>query len=500
MGFKVKLSTSVKWLTFAFILFVFGNSWEPGVGLDTATYGAIAKEILRSGSWFAPRLAPGIFDPFVEHPYLILWLDALSIKLLGPTAQAIHFTSSILGIAGLLFFFLAIQKLIDETAAFFSILCLLTVNVFMNFMSSGWLDMPMISFTLIGFYFATRTSEKAVSTNSLLTGFFLGLAVLSKGVAAVGVFPVALFLVLNSSSRLKVLSYFFLGIFTPLAAFTLAHYQSQGFVFWTEYLHRQLFVHNVPTELSGDMAGWLWYPRDILTHAHFVALLFIPGAYFLWKRHYRALTFAVVAQFAIHFLVYAFSYRHNRQYLLPVFPWMALATGFLLSQRWKISVPKWSQGLFYIAVFYFFIVSFIPVTVHNIGSADIYALSEYVKQSRIQKIYFEASEEDRIRGEMTSSYVAWYLDRTPVMFSADQLQEIYTRLTETEALLLVRGKRNDLYFQQADNVCAWNKTWILISTKENCSGLNRKISVPPIKRDLERQEYLSEATKLSSSD
>lgn len=494
----MKLGSTLQWLGLALILFVFGNSWEPGVGLDTATYGSIAKEILRSNSWFAPKLAPGIFDPFIEHPYLALWLDALAIKLFGTTAQGIHFTSSVLGIAGLLSFFAAIRKLIDENAAFFTVLCLLTINVFMNFMSSGWLDMPMIAFTLIGFYFATRVSDEGPTIDSLFTGTFLSFAVLTKGVAALGILPVGVYLALRSQWRPKVLCFFILGLIMPLAAFTLVHYYSQGFFFWTEYLSKQLLVHNDIKELSGDTASWLWYPRDILNHGHLVAILFFPGIYFLWKHKHRSLALTAFLQFIIHFAVYAFSYRHNRQYLLPVFPWLALGAGYLLSQRWKVSVPKWSHGLFYIAVFYFFIVSFLPVTVHNIGSADTYALAEYVKRSPVKSIYFEATDEDRKRGEMTSSYVAWYLDVVPVMFSAEELPQIFSRLTDKEAVLLTYKKYSP-YLQKADFVCAWNKTWILLSTKENCSGLNRKLSLPPPKRDFKRQDDQQMKTNLSSN-
>ncbi|WP_374035573.1 ArnT family glycosyltransferase [Bdellovibrio bacteriovorus] len=474
--------TSVLWIGLSFVFFVFANSWEPGVGLDTATYGVIARELLNSGDWFRPKLAPGIFDPFVEHPYLGLWLNAISIKLLGATAQGIHFSSSVLGIAGVLAFFAAIRRLIDENTALLATLCLLSINVYMNFMSSGWLDMPMVSFMLVAFYFSSRVTPEGSALDSLATGFFLSLAVLVKGAAAVGIFPVALFFLMRSGWNFKAICFALTGFIAPLALFTWGHYSSQGFLFWKSYWYRQFVVHNDIQEAATDPVGAVWYIRDALTHAHLVALLFIPGLVLMWKRNHRLLACAVALEFIIHFAVYGFSHRHNRQYLVPVFPWLALGAAFLISQRMKVNTLNWSRGLFYVGVAYFFLVSFFPITVHNVGSAGIFALSNDVKRTPIKNIYFEATEEDRVRGEMTSSYVAWYWDRVPVMFDSEEMPKVLLNLTNEDGILLLRNLKNDSVFQIAEHICAWNDLWILLSTAENCSTLERKRRDPMIKR------------------
>lgn len=476
-------NTSQRWLALAFILFVFGNSWEPGVGLDTATYGAIARGILESGSWFSLKLAPGIFDPFIEHPYLALWLDALSMKLLGATAQGIHFTSSVLGIVGVMALFSAVRRLVDENTAFLTCFCLLLINVFMNFMSSGWLDMPMLAFILIGFYFAVRVVDGKPVLNSLLSGFFLSLAVLVKGVAAVGIFPVVLFLAMQNRWKIKPLLAAAMGFLTPLILFTWAHYQSQGFIFWEAYLPRQLFGHNDLNKVAQDHFSFLWYPHDTLEHAHIIALLFIPGVYFLWKKNHRGLAITVLGEILIHFFVYGFSSRQNRQYIVPIFPWLAVAAAFFIGLRWKVPVLSWSKGIFGLSVVYFFAVSFLPITVHTMSGAEIYAFLPDVKDSKIQKIYFEANAADRATGEMTSSYVAWYLHKVPVMYHVGELDQIFSKLTHEEAILVRRvGAENEAYINKVDHVCGWNNDWILISTSENCTAFARKKRTPAAKR------------------
>lgn len=469
----MKIDSRILWLLLALILFVFGNSWEPGVGVDTATYGAVARDILTHGNWFRPKLAAQIFDPFVEHPYLVIWLQAISLKVWGPTALGINFTSSVLGIAGVIAFFAAIRRLIDENAAVLSAIALLTINVFMNFMSSGWLDMPMVAFVLIAFYFSTRISEEDGFLFVLLTGLFLSFAVLTKGVAALGIFPVMVFAGTQANWKVKPIAIFSLGFFLPLIAFTWAHYQSEGFLFWRKYYISQFVFHN-GEDAKTDAVGWSWYIRDALTHAHLVALLFIPGIVYLWKKGHRWIAVTAALEILVHVGAYAFSERHNRQYLLPIFPWLALGAGFLISVFWKINSERWSQGLFYLALTYFVAVSVLPVTVHTMSGAEIYDLLPVVRNSPIQDIYFEVTETERQRGNMTSPYIAWYLQRNPVTFTASELPFISARLKDTEAILLARGSNYDSYLKNQDTVCGWNDAWILISTKENCATLDRK--------------------------
>ncbi|UYL08285.1 glycosyltransferase family 39 protein [Bdellovibrio sp. SKB1291214] len=470
----MRIDSRIKWLAFALILFVFAKSWEPGVGLDTATYGAIARDILQNGSWFNPKLAPGIFDPFVEHPYLVLWLDALSLKVWGANAFGIHFTSSVLGIIGVLAFFAAIRRLVDENTALISTILLLTINVFMNFMSSGWLDMPMVAFILVGFYFSSRISNSSDIGSALLSGFFLSFAILTKGAAAIGVLPVLLFAGTRLNWRPKPLLTLSVGILTPLIAFTIAHYHSQGFVFWERYFYRQFIVQNDAREASYDPVGWIWYIRDTINHAHLVALLFIPGLVLLWKKQYRSVAAIATLQFLIHLAVYAFSNRHNRQYLLPIFPWLALGAGYLVSLRWKLSAEKWTKGLLGLSAIYFMAVTVLPITVHSMGGPEIHAFKETIKNLPIERIYFQANEIERLSGEATSSYIAWYWQKTPVMFTPEELPKIVASIRNGEAVFIIHNEDNKHFLTHTESVCAWNDPWILYSTKETCTQMKPK--------------------------
>lgn len=74
---------------------------------DEVRYGAIAKEMVRSGDWVTPTLN-GV--RYFEKPVLGYWLDAASLKLLGPNAFALRLPSALAtGVTALIVFLLTLQ-------------------------------------------------------------------------------------------------------------------------------------------------------------------------------------------------------------------------------------------------------------------------------------------------------------------------------------------------------------------------------------------------------
>jgi 4-amino-4-deoxy-L-arabinose transferase-like glycosyltransferase len=473
------------WVTLSFGLFIFANFWESGVGVSTASYGAIARDMLLTGKYFHPKLAPGIFDPFIEHPYLVLWIDSFLFKIFGVSAQTIRVASSALGILGVVALFQAVRKTIDTNTALLTCLCLLTINVFMNFMASGWLDMPMLAFTLFGFYAACFANTHPVRA-SLLTGFFLGLSFLSKGIGALGIFPVAFFLLYSTRFNWRVLVYLALSFLLPVAAFTIAHYQSEGFFFWTTYIQKQFVGQNDIQEALSSWAYTLWYPLHTLEFAHLVALFFLPGVYFLWKKNYRGLAYTLLIAILIHALAYSASSRHYRQYVLPIFPWLAVGTAFFLSQKIKLRELVASQILFALAFFYFILTSIAPITVHSMNGRELKAFqNDLIDHPSIKLIYFEGELADQGSWEATSSYISWYFQKTPVLIEKNQTENIYASLKDDEGILIEKDSDFFKVYEQAEEkICLLNDRWLFISSKQNCASLTAKRRVINDKRSV----------------
>lgn len=429
------------WLLLILFLFIFAKFWEPGIGISSATYGALARDILENGNWLGPRLGPNLYDPFVEHPYLVLWINAVFFKLFGVSAQTIRLTASLIGIAGFLALFAAIKNSVNEKTALLTCILLMSINVYMNYHSSGWLDMPMVGFSLIAFYFSSRNIKAATSLDIAFSGFFLSLAILSKGAGALAVFPLFVYGVLRSKNKLSAILVQGLALLIPLAAFTWSHYQNQGFLFWKAYYIRQ-FIDQNP---EGDGANYFWYLSDAIKHGHLVALLSLFGTLWLFKQGEKKLSLLIVSTVIIHTIAYSHSSRHYTQYLLPLFPWMAISTAYLITSlyEFKFSTEKALKVLFSIALAFFVLTGILPVTIHSASGQEYKALQKdlYLNPA-IKTVYFEGDQKVQSSWEDNASYIRWYLNKTPVLVSADRLSDVLNNLQPDEAIILATKDRD----------------------------------------------------------
>ncbi len=443
-------------------LYIFGSVflaaflkfWEPGLGFSSATYGALAKSFLSGQNLFHPRLGPGIFDPFVEHPYLVLWLDALVFKIFGISAQTVRLIATFSGLLVFTSVFFSMRKLYDELTAVVCCFGLFILNDFMNFMSSGWLDMPMVALSLLGFWLI-------VENLFFLGGLALSCAVLAKGVGALGVLPIGLWAIyINPKKSLN----FILGSLLPLGIFTLAHYQAEGFLFWKEYLHRQLVEQN-DLEKNKNV---FWYPLAILRFGHVVAVTGLYQAFKLAK-HKNSLGYLILAQVLFHSLIYGFSERHHGQYVLPVLPWLAMGFGILVRPLIRITAKVFAQRLFRFALSAFVIVEILPIKVHSGISHPFRAFQhslEFLHDNK--KVYFFGDLKQQWTWEDLASDIPWYWDRTPLIANSLEIIENLQSKDKEAIGLWPMEEFKKLTLPQELKLCFWNETYALVTQKNLC--------------------------------
>jgi 4-amino-4-deoxy-L-arabinose transferase-like glycosyltransferase len=176
------------------------------VGPDEPRYAWIARDMAETGDWVTPRLYG---KPWFEKPVLYYWGAALSFKLFGISEAAARLPSAISAfLATLALAWLAWRTYGEECARW--LLLLLPTSVGMiGFSHAAATDMPFAGMLTIAMACAavvlglTRRVSGLVLTNPalenentsilphtpwlalLLFGFFLGLAVLAKGPAAI---------------------------------------------------------------------------------------------------------------------------------------------------------------------------------------------------------------------------------------------------------------------------------------------------------------------------
>jgi len=130
-----------------------------------------------------PNATPGL-DPNREHPFLAKGIIAFSIMILGDNAWGWRTPSVIFGNIGLFVFYLLVKRLSNrgDTALFASFL-LSSSNLLFVHSRIATLDIFMVTFMLLGFYWYTADRR-------YLSAFSLALATLSKPVGLYGFFAI----------------------------------------------------------------------------------------------------------------------------------------------------------------------------------------------------------------------------------------------------------------------------------------------------------------------
>jgi 4-amino-4-deoxy-L-arabinose transferase-like glycosyltransferase len=163
------------------------------VGPDEPRYAWIARDMAETGDWVTPRLYG---KPWFEKPVLYYWGAAASFKLFGVSEAAARLPSAICALlATLAMAWLAWKLYGGETARWLLLLLPTTIGM-IGFSHAAATDMPFAGMLTIAMVFAaviiglTRNENSPILPRTpwlalFLFGFFLGLAVLAKGPAAI---------------------------------------------------------------------------------------------------------------------------------------------------------------------------------------------------------------------------------------------------------------------------------------------------------------------------
>jgi len=163
------------------------------IGPDEPRYAWIARDMAETGDWVTPRLYG---KPWFEKPVLYYWGAAMSFKVFGVGEAAARFPSALAALlATLAMAWLAWRTYGAETARWLLLLLPTTVGM-LGFSHAAATDMPFAGMLTVAMACAARllgllpvsaSSPPFLSSTlfpSLSFGFFLGLAVLAKGPAA----------------------------------------------------------------------------------------------------------------------------------------------------------------------------------------------------------------------------------------------------------------------------------------------------------------------------
>jgi len=170
---------------------------------DEVNYAESAREMIVTGDYLTVQID---FKPFPEKPPLFFWLQVISMKLFGINEFAARFPNIFCGIASLVLLYYLGRHLYGHRFGILWILSFGAAILPFFFLKSGMIDPWFNLFIFSGItwfvFYLDPQREKSKIWNVILSAFFFGLAVLTKGPVAILVFLIC-FLVFLSLKRFR---------------------------------------------------------------------------------------------------------------------------------------------------------------------------------------------------------------------------------------------------------------------------------------------------------
>lgn len=299
-----------------------------------------AERILETGEWGLPVLFDGRVD--LQKPPGYYWMVAAIGWINGGVVDewAARVPSALAGIlcVGLVYAFL--RRETRPTAALIAALMLATANHFTGIARTARIDVPLtaaVTLALLAFY--RGCSAGASRIWHLLAAVAAALAVLLKGPVALAlVGPAAVAWLMVERPRVPLASWFLLPLIVALIAlpwFIWANSATHGEFVRVFFWHHTIERYTGASPLLASHPWWYYLPRftiDFLPWSPLIIGLAIWAARSGNWRLDPIARFAVIV-FAAIFVVMSTAHFKRADYLLPAYPFAAMALG-CLTEAW----------------------------------------------------------------------------------------------------------------------------------------------------------------------
>ncbi|MBP6313071.1 MAG: glycosyltransferase family 39 protein [Flavobacteriales bacterium] len=254
----------------------------PGLGAvhifdwDEINFAEITREMLVTGDWLQPRID---YLPFHEKPPLFIWFQAISMSVFGVNEFAARLPNALCGIVTLLVLFRIGTRLKNETFGALWALAYIGSILPHLYFRSGIIDPWFNLFIFLGldqFIQLVSADRKKSSQHAILSGLFLGLAVMTKGPVGVLIpgLSIVIFWVLNKFRPIVLWRSILIGslvVLATISAWAVIDYAKNGPDFMIGFFWRQVAM--LTTEDAGH-GGFFGYHVVVLVIGCFPASLF----------------------------------------------------------------------------------------------------------------------------------------------------------------------------------------------------------------------------------
>ena len=302
-----------------------------------------AREILLLNDWVTPHEN---FLPVLDKPMFFYWLVAFSYKIFGITEWSARLPSAIFALGCLLLVYHFSRRWCGPWAAVWSALILLTSVEFFLLARIVIFDTMLtfwVTLALYSFYSALHTeNEKAKKTYCILLYGALGAGTLVKGLIGLVIPGMVGFIYLLLTNKWPRLQKLYIIPGALLCCVIIASWylwvdaRNPGYLryyFWDEHFNRYL-TDDFKRENS-------WFYFFMVVAAGFLPwTLFLPSVgKYLWQNRDDKSIFLVL-WLALPFLFFSFSSSKLPQYLLPIYPPLAILSGQTMTNLFNERVSK----------------------------------------------------------------------------------------------------------------------------------------------------------------
>ncbi len=310
---------------------------------DESRRGVNALEMAANGHWLVPHFG-GAPDMWGTKPPLLVWLQAIFMKIVGYNELAVRLPSALAGAATVFLLVWFAQKVLKRPfAGFFAGLVLLTSDIYIESHGaiSGDYDALLALWQtayLLSFY---RYLEDRRPQLLYLTGLFVFLAAFTKGIAGFFFLPALLVYALWRGEMLPLLTskqtyWTLLAVVGALLGYYfLREAVNPGYLqaVWENELGGRYFEAK-----EGQAQPFLFYFKSIFKFdlyspwVYVVPLAFLVG--FL-QSNLRRITTLLAINFVLFFGVISFAQTKLTWYFMPILPSISLLVGLLIEEVYE---------------------------------------------------------------------------------------------------------------------------------------------------------------------
>lgn len=311
---------------------------------DEGRYAEIPREMLVTQDFVTPHIN---FIKYFEKPPLFYWIVAGSIKTFGVNEWAVRIPNALLALLCCLLVYCAGRKLFNRRTGILSSIILATSLLYFVFARFVTLDMSVSVFLTASLLFFILGAQYPPGKKRRLmlygTYVFSAFAVLTKGligIVFIGMIIFAWIALLNEWRLLKTLylpSGILIFLIIALPWHILVQLKNPEFFYF--YFIEQQFLRYSTMIAGRYQPNWFFIP--VLIFGFLPWIVFLPVALYknapkTWQQIKEKKNIVFLMLWAIIiFLFFSFSHSKLIPYILPVFPPLALLTGYYLSNHWE---------------------------------------------------------------------------------------------------------------------------------------------------------------------